>query len=234
MSSTCGVGWNGSTHKIYLNISRYMTAAYEKSQTFPVSLLSFSFPRYFQRVWKWTTGETEDESNLCFGWSIVPCKHQCNSYFLPRFTKTLLLLLFQKCGSTRDFEHRCLWSEGIHFQDKISAQHRQLEFTIIATCRAVILNMRFHSSIEIPTLYLRNMILREIRSHKDNIQPQTKVEESLIPKEGTTFPVRSPSMPRIQYPIEELKKNISKSSHSLAFSLPPSGTSTPTINISRS
>lgn len=192
----------------------------------------FFFPTLLSTSLETDDWETEDESNLCFGWSIVPCKHQCNSYFLPRLTKTLLLLLFQKCGSTRDFEHRCLWSEGIHFQDKISAQHRQLEFTIIATCRAVILNMRFHSSIEIPTLYLRNMILREIRSHKDNIQPQTKVEESLIPKEGTTFPVRSPSMPRIQYPIEELKKNISKSSHSLAFSLPPSGTSTPTINIS--
>ena len=180
------------------------------------------------------TGEEENwETDCnCFGWSIVPSKHgQLSRVFLPRFTKTLLLVLFQHCGDAREFEHRCLWSEGIHFQDKISNDLRQLEVTVIANSKAVILNMRFLSNIEIPTLQLRNMILDEIHSHKENIQPDTAVEESLIPKSGTTFPVRSPSMPRLQYPITELQKTISKSS--LAFSLPPSGTSTPIFGVSQ-
>ena len=180
------------------------------------------------------TGEEENwETDCnCFGWSIVPSKHdQLSRVFLPRFTKTLLLVLFQHCGDAREFEHRCLWSEGIHFQDKISNDLRQLEVTVIANSKAIILNMRFLSNIEIPTLQLRNMILDEIRSHKESIQPDTAVEESLIPKGGTTFPVRSPSMPRLQYPITELQKTISKSS--LAFSLPPSGTSTPIFGVSQ-
>ena len=191
----------------------------------------FFFPALLSTAQETENWETDDESK-CFGWSIVPKKNQVNRFFLPRFTKTLLLLLFQSCGDIKDFEHRCLWSEGIHFQDKISGE-RQLEVTIIANSRAIILNMRFQSSMEIPALHLRNVILKEIRSHRENIQPQTLVEESIVPKDGTTFPVRSPTLPRIQYSVEEVKRNISRNSYSLSFSLPPSGTSTPTITVSQ-
>lgn len=192
----------------------------------------FFFPTLLPMNSEKENWETDDESH-CFGWSIEPTKHQLSRFFLPRFTKSLLLLLFQRCGEARDFEHRCLWSEGIHFQDKCSNDSRQLEVTIIANSKAVILNMRFHSTIEISALYMRNMILNEIRSLKENVQPETKVEESLIPKDGTPFPVRSPSPVKIQYPIKELKKTISKSSLSLALSVPPSRTSTPIIGISQ-
>lgn len=195
----------------------------------------FFFPTLLSESLEKENWETEDDS-ICFGWSIIPSKHQVSRYFLPRFTKSLLLLLFQRCGDARDFEHRCLWSEGIHFQDKISAEHRQLEVTIIVNSKAIILNMRFHSNIEIPVLHLRNLILSEIHSHRENIQPQTLVEENLIPSNNNTvtFPVRSQTMPRKQYSIAELKKTISKSSLSLVFSPPPSGTSTPSGGTSTS
>ena len=178
---------------------------------------------------KWET----DSGSHCFGWSIEPSKNQLSRFFLPRFTKSLLLLLFQCCGDAMDFEHRCLWSEGIHLQDKCSSDSRQLEVTIIANSKAVILNMQFDSTIEIPALYLRNMILNEIRSLKDNVQPETKIEESLVPKDGTSFPIRSPSPVKMQYPVKELKKTISKSSLSLALSMPPSGMSTPIVGVSQ-
>ena len=161
----------------------------------------------------WETGH----EYLCFGWSVTPSKDQVSRFFLPRFTKTLLLLLFQRCSELRDFEHRCLWSEGIHFQDKASDNaQRKLEITITVNSKAVILNMRYSSDIEISSLCLRNMIVDEIRSHRDNVQPQTKVEESIIPKDGSSFPVSSPTLPRVQYSIEDMKKIISKSSLSLS------------------
>ena len=179
-------------------------------------------------------GEEEKwDDGIYFAWSIVPSSkdHQLNRVFLPRFTKTLLVLLFQRCGDEREFEHRCIWSEGIHFQDKESSD-RQLEVTIIANSKAIIVNMRFESNIEIPMLQLRNMILNEIRSHKEHIQPETAIEESLVLNDGKTiFPVRSPSLPRLQHPITTLRESVSKSS--LAFSLPPSGTSTPIFGISQ-
>ena len=184
----------------------------------------FFFPTLLPMKLEIETWETEGRSH-CFGWSIEPSKHQLSRFFLPRFTKCLLLLLFQRCGDAMDFEHRCLWSEGIHFQDKCSSDSRQLELTIIANSKAVILSMQFHSTIEIPALYLRNMILNEIRSLKESVQPEIKIEESLVPKNGTSFPIRSPSPVKMQYPIKELKKNISKSSLSLALSVPPSGIS---------
>ena len=193
---------------------------------------------FFPALFSVSTGHKEEEEKWepddnCFAWSIVPSRkdHQLNRVFLPRFTKTLLVLLFQRCGDEREFEHRCIWSEGIHFQDKESSD-RQLEVTIIANSKAVILNMRFHPSIEIPMLQLRNVILNEIRSHKENIQPETAVEESLVLNDGRTmFPVRSPSLPRVQHPITTLRESISKSS--LALSLPPSGTSTPIFGASQ-
>lgn len=179
---------------------------------------------------KW---QTDDDGSHCFGWSIEPNRHQLSRFFLPRFTKSLLLLLFQRCGEAMDFEHRCLWSEGIHLQDKCSNDSRQLEVSIIANSKAIILSMQFHSTIEIPALYLRNMILNEIRSLKENVQPETKIEESLVPKDGTSFPIRSSSPVKMQYPIKELKKAISRSSLSLALSVPPSGMSTPIVGISQ-
>ena len=193
---------------------------------------------FFPALFSVNTGHKEEEEKWepddnCFAWSIVPSSkdHQLNRVFLPRFTKTLLVLLFQRCGDEREFEHRCIWSEGIHFQDKESSD-RQLEVTIVANSKAVILNMRFHPSIEIPMLQLRNLILNEIRSHKENIQPETAVEESLVLNDGRTmFPVRSPSLPRVQHPITTLRETISKSS--LALSLPPSGTSTPIFGASQ-
>jgi hypothetical protein len=196
----------------------------------------FFFPALLSLTGHGHAGEEENwYDGTFFAWSIVPSSkdHQLNRVFLPRFIKTLLVLLFQRCGDEREFEHRCIWSEGIHFQDKESSD-RQLEVTIIANSKAIILNMRFHPSIEIPMLQLRNVILNEIRSHKESIQPETAVDESLVLNDGrTTFPVRSPSLPRIQHPITMLRESISKSSLSLALSLPPSGTSTPIFGVSQ-
>ena len=193
----------------------------------------FFFPALLSLTGQGHAGEEENwYDGTFFAWSIVPSSnkdYQHNRVFLPRFTKTLLVLLFQRCGDEREFEHRCIWSEGIHFQDKESCD-RQLEVTVIANSKAVILNMRFHPSIEIPMLQLRNVILNEIRSHKETIQPETAVDENLILNDGRTiFPVRSPSLPRVQHPITTLRESISRSS--LALSLPPSGTSTPIFGI---
>ena len=149
---------------------------------------------------KWDT----DGNCTCFAWSIVPSSkdHQLNHVFLPRFTKTLLVLLYHH--SKQEFEHCCIWSEGLHFQDKESDNLRQLEVTIIANSKAVILNMRFESSIKIPMLQLRNRILNEIRSHKERIQPETAIEETLVLNDGKIiFPVRSPPLPRYQEEVGE-------------------------------
>ena len=179
------------------------------------------------------SGEADnwDTDYNCFGWSIMPIEHQLSCIFLPRFTKTLLVLLFQHCGDEREFEHRCIWSEGIHFWDKDSADLRQLEVTIIANSKAIIVNIWFHPNIEIPMLQLRNKILSEIRSHKERIQPETAIEESLVLNDGrTVFPVGSQSLPRVQHPITTLRESISK--NSLVLSLPPSRTSTHIFGIS--
>ena len=170
----------------------------------------------------WETGQ----EYLSFGWCFTPSTDQVSRFFIPRFTKTLLLLLFQCCSKVRDFEHRCLWSKGIHFQDKASDNEQsKLDVIIAVNSNAVILNMRYHSGIEIPSLCLRNMILDEIRLHRDNVQPQTKMDESIIPKDGSSFPVSSPTMPRVQYSFEDMKKIIVSKS-SISFSAHSSVTTT--------
>ena len=176
----------------------------------------------------WETGQ----EYLSFGWCFTPSTDQVSRFFIPRFTKTLLLLLFQRCSKVRDFEHRCLWSEGIHFQDKASDNEQiKLDVIIAVNSNAVILNMRYSSGIEISSLCLRNMILDEIRLHRNNMQPQTKVDESIIPKDGSSFPISSSTMPRVQYSFEDMKKIIvSKSSISLSAHSSVTTTSIPQVS----
>ena len=150
-----------------------------------------------------------------FAWTFKPASNQHYRYFMPTFMNSLLINLFELCASTSiDFDYRTLWQGGINFRQK-----DKIEICVSISSRAITLNMRYQASYEISSLHLRNKLLHQIRVQKEKHQRDIETEEFIIPKDGAKFPVGSPSSPKRQILVRELKQSISVSSLSLASSL---------------
>ncbi len=156
--------------------------------------------------------EDWDESAFCFAWSYQPADNRLYCHFLPSYTNSLLIALFDICAGREDldFDYHSLWQGGISFRQK-----DEVEVTVVLFSSAITLNMRYRAEFEIICLNLRNTLLKKIRHLKEIFQPEAETEEFITPpKDGPKFPVRT-SSPRNRINLKELKIQISSSTLSL-------------------
>lgn len=151
------------------------------------------------------------EYPFCFAWTYKPCTAQLYRHFLPSFTNSLLITLFDIGIGREDvvFDYRKLWQGGVSFK-----QQAEVEVAVLISSCAVTLNMRYEEKFEIICLSLRNKILESIRRLKNVYQPETETEELITPQNAPRFPVRTPS-PQNVIKLKELKSRISTSSLNL-------------------
>lgn len=148
------------------------------------------------------TWEMDDTVTRGFAWRLLPATNQECRCFQPRFLMSLLLLLYDKCYETDSFNSRYLWSEGVEFvADK-------MELCVMVNSKAIIINMRYNPEEEIKPLQLRNMIRNQIEERREIMQPQTKIEESFVPKDGARLPIHSPTTPKKAFRLQEVKQSI--------------------------
>ena len=183
--------------------------------------LSFDRPHYFipsllpetnPDLEEWS----ENASICCFAWTYRPVANQLYSHFLPTFTNSLLLVLFDLCASMDSvaFDSRTLWQGGLSFK-----QEGEIEVVVVIASTAITLNLRCKAAYEIICLHLRNKLLEKIQLLKKTFLPEVRVQESIIPKDGARFPVSSPTPSKNQIPIPELKEHITKGSLSVSGSI---------------
>ena len=152
-----------------------------------------------------------DESVFCFAWSYQPADNCLYRHFLPSYTNSLLVALFDICAGREDlvFDYHSLWQGGISFRQK-----DEVEVRVVLFSSAITLNMRYRGDFEIVCLNLRNILLKKIRHLKEVFQPETETEEFITPRDGPKFPVCTPS-PKFGINLRELKNQISSSTISL-------------------
>ena len=135
-----------------------------------------------------------DKYTYGFAWSLSP--ENDRYYFPPRFVTVLLFRLLHafapyKTGHTHQHEKVCdLWDCGIAWQDSTGTR----ACVTIHDNRTIVLSMQCLQNQELECLKLRNQVISEITSQKNDLHPEIHMSDVLIPDDHKVeFPIYDPA-----------------------------------------
>lgn len=159
--------------------------------------------------------ESNDKYAYSFAWILETAEGQENQHFSPQFVTVLLFCLGHSfaplppsTNSTPLLDTRCrVWNSGASWTDL-----QGVEVCVsVHNNRSVVLSMNCPRNAEMRCLQLRNQIMDQIYELKDQIHPETQINEFLVPGDGnTTLPLYDPSQLPAQsyYSKEEIRRAV--------------------------